>query len=173
MKTAILMVCCCLSAPAQAAGLDHLYHKHGAAYGVDWRLLKAVAIVESRENPRAVNRRDPSVGVMQILCRPRGDTCANLLDVAGWPPSSRARLLDPDFNIQIGAQILAKNIRAYGRDKGIAVYNSWAARHTPRGKKFPNQIYVDKVLRAHRALTATPGGGGANITASAGRGRLP
>lgn len=149
--SAIVLLILIAITPAQASELDALYKKHGAAQGVDWRLIKAIAMIESRENPRAVNRKDPSVGAMQILCRPRGDTCANKLDLPGWPPK-RARLLDPDFNISIGAQILAKNIRAYGRDKGIAVYNSWPARHTPRGKRFPNQQYVDKVLRAYRAL---------------------
>lgn len=163
------MTLCLAAAPAQAGDLDHLYRKHGAAHGVDWRLLKAIAIVESRENPRAVNRRDPSVGVMQILCRPHGAVCGNRLDVPGCPPA-RERLFDPDFNIGVGARILAANIRAYGRDKGVAVYNSWAAHRTRRDRKFPNQDYVDRVLREYRALAPdTPAGGGANNTRSAGR----
>src|SRR5713226_1241506 len=65
--------------------LDELYQKHGSAFGVDWRLVKAIAQHESRENPDAVNPRDnESIGIMQILCRPDGQGgCTNRLHVEG------------------------------------------------------------------------------------------
>ena len=141
-------------APARAGDLDALFQKHGAVQDVDWRLLKAIAQVESHLNPRAVNRRDPSIGLMGVLCRPAGETCGNRLDVAGWPPARREQLFDPDFNIAIGAQVLGWNLRTYGFARGIAVYNQWRARLTPRERPFPNQFYVDQVLARYRALQA-------------------
>jgi len=108
--------------------------------------------VESNLDPRAENRRDPSIGIMQVFCRPAGNTCANALDALAWPPPHRDRLLDPDYNIQIGAQILAANIRSFGLRKGIATYNQWGARTTHKGRPFPNQRYVDKVMRAYRMM---------------------
>lgn len=157
----------------RAGEFDVLFQKHAAAHGVDWRLLKAVAIVESHLNSRAVNRRDPSIGLMGVLCRPQGDTCGNRFDVAGWPPRSREQLFDPDFNIAIGAQVLAWNLRAFGTARGIAVYNMWDARLTPRGRAFPNQFYVDKVLARYRELTERmPKPVEGQITGSTGRALL-
>jgi hypothetical protein len=155
---------------ARAGEFDALFQKHGRQQGVDWRLLRAIAEVESHLNPRAVNRRDPSIGLMGVLCRPRGETCGNRLDVAGWPPARREQLFDPDFNIAIGAQVLAWNVRTFGLERGIAVYNQWSARLAPKGKLFPNQFYVDQVLARYRARAGMPPAGGvANNTRSTGR----
>jgi soluble lytic murein transglycosylase-like protein len=132
---------------------DALFQKHGAATGVDWRLLKAVGTAESHLNPRAVNQRDPSIGIMQVRCvDDKKGGCANRLDVLRWPPARREQLYDPDYNIDIGAQILAWNIARFGRARGIAAYNHWGARRTPRSQPFPNQYYVDKVTHIHRQL---------------------
>lgn len=134
--------------------LDDIYKKHGAAFGVDWRLLKAHAQVESGENAGAVNKADnESLGLMQVLCRPDGKGgCANRLNVEGWRETTRARLLDADWNVYIGAQILAWNIRTFGLPKGIAVYNAWDQRNAPSAGPFKNQAYVDKVRAKARAL---------------------
>lgn len=134
--------------------MDELYKKHGAAFGVDWRLIKAHAQVESSENPAAINRADnESIGVMQILCRPDGKGgCANKLNVRGWKETTREKLLDADWNIYIGAQILAWNIAQFGVLKGIAVYNAWDQRNAPAAGPFKNQSYVDKVRAKARSL---------------------
>lgn len=126
--------------------LDELYLLYGKAYGVDPNLLKAVAIVESNENPNAFNAADPSIGVMQLLCVGFGSgKCTNRLNLPDWPPQYVEQLFDPDYNVSIGAQILAWNISQYGTDKGIAVYNNYSARNTQPGYPFPNQEYVNKV----------------------------
>jgi len=138
--------------------LDDLYEKHGREKGLDPMLLKAIAQVESSENPDAVNPADPSVGLMQVLCVPDGaGSCSNRLNVNDWPPQSRQQLFDPDFNLHIAAQILKWNIDTYGTLKGIAVYNSWSAHTDPREGPFQNQGYVDKVLSKYRALGGLPG----------------
>lgn len=146
-----------ISAPARAESLDSLYQRHAASHGLDWRLLKALAQVESAENPRAENPDGLSSGLLQILCAPaHARHCRNRFDIAGWPPPSRAALHDPDYNAHLAAQILAWNRRHYGLPKAIAVYNRWGARHTPAGRPFPNQRYVEAVLARYRALGGQP-----------------
>lgn len=162
-----------LVTPAAVAGgeYDDLFRKHGAAQGVDWRLLRAIATVESHLNPRAENPDGLSAGIMQIYCAPaRGTTCQNRFDLPSWPPSSREQLYDPDYNISIAAQILRWNIRAYGLHRGVAAYNQWSARATPHGHPFPNQQYVDGVMLIYRQIKATPAGGGQTPAAQAGSG---
>lgn len=128
-------------------GFDDLYRYHAALHGLDWRLLKAIAVTESGENPNAVNPSDPSYGLCQILCTgAEGDQlCTNRLNVPSWSGATPNRLMDPAFNVQVAAEILAWNIGQFGTDKGIAVYNMWAAYKTPAGSPFPNQEYVDRV----------------------------
>ena len=134
--------------------LDDLYRQYGSAFGVDWRLVKAIAQRESGENPAAVNERDnESIGVMQVLCRPDGrGGCSNRLNVDGWPDTTREKLLDADWNIYIGAQILAWNIATFGVAKGIAVYNAWDQHTAPTAGPFKNQAYVNDVISKARAL---------------------
>lgn len=133
--------------------LDDLYRKHASKKGLDWKLVKAVAIVESNENPNAKNPADPSLGLMQVLCVPDGrGGCANNLNVRDWPPESAKRLYDPDYNLHIACQILRWNIDTYGLWKGVAVYNSWSARHDPANGPFRNQEYVNKVRREYNSI---------------------
>lgn len=133
--------------------LDDLYRKYGDRYGIDPLLLKAIAQVESSENPKAKNPADPSYGLMQLLCVPDGQGgCKNRLNVLGWPPENVEKLYDPDYSVYIGAQILSWNQGRYGFNKGIAVYNSWSAHTDPQEGPFSNQVYVDKVLSKYRAL---------------------
>jgi len=133
---------------ANPPAIDDLLKKWGAVHGVEWQLLKAIAMKESRLNPNAVSTDDnESIGLMQVLCRPDGQGgCSNNLNVDGWRIATRKKLFDPDFNIRIGAQILAWNIRTYRMPKAIAVYNRWAERRSPIAGPFENQSYVDAVL---------------------------
>lgn len=137
--------------------LDDLYHKHGTFKGLDWRIIKAIAIIESNENPQAINPTDPSYGLMQVLCTATAMTqqCTNRFpSVPRWSEATRERLLtDPDFNVHVGSTILKWNIDTYGMPKGIAVYNSWSARHDPANGPFRNQGYVDKYQRAFNSLS--------------------
>jgi hypothetical protein len=133
--------------------LDDLYKKYGDRFSLDPLLLKAIAQVESSENPKAKNPADPSYGLMQLLCVPDGQGgCKNRLNVLGWPPENVEKLYDPDYSVYIGAQILSWNQGRYGFNKGIAVYNSWSAHTAPQEGPFPNQGYLDKVLLKYRAL---------------------
>lgn len=140
--------------------LDAIFEKYGARYGVDALLLKAIATVESSLNPAAVRWNPPhdiSVGLMQILYLPivPGDTNSapkNWFNVDGWADATFEKLKDADFNVRIGAQIIAWNIKTFGFKRGIAVYNAWSARHAGVDGPFPNQPYVEKVLRVYARL---------------------
>lgn len=149
---AAVIVLAALSCSARAADYDALFRAHGEAQGVDWRLLKAIAQVESSLDPAAEHPLGLSSGLMQVMCAPaHAQRCRNRFDIDGWPVT-RAQLHDPDINVHLASQILAWNLRTYGLLQGIAVYNSRSARGAPRSGPFPNQPYVDKVLRRYRAL---------------------
>lgn len=133
------------------SNFDPIYRRHATPNGLMPSLLKAIAFVESSENPMAVNKSDPSYGLMQILCTGKGAMCENRFILPGWPVT-RDSLLDPELNVSLGAQILGWNVSQYGLLKGIAVYNNWSARSAPREGPFPNQSYVDKVMAAKRDI---------------------
>ena len=133
--------------------LDEIYQRYGLFYDLDWRLIKAISLVEDpSQDPNAINPADPSYGLMQVLCWDGpGGRCSNIVNLPGWPPT-RDELLNPDINVKFGAGILKWNIDTYGYPKGIAVYNNWSARTAPENGPFPNQGYVDKVLSAYQAV---------------------
>jgi membrane-bound lytic murein transglycosylase F len=64
--------------------------------GYDWRLLSAMAYHESRFTPNIVSQRG-ATGLMQIM-----PSVARQFDI------SRDRLLDPETNVRVAAQVLAK-----------------------------------------------------------------
>lgn len=129
--------------------LDALFQKHGAASGIPWQLLKAVAMTESSLNPAALNHEGDTTderasrGLMQILA-------PSPLNVRGWknnrPSEGLEALFNPDVNLYYGRQILSWNLETYGAPRGIALYNRWAERHSPVNGPFNNQYYVDRVL---------------------------
>jgi len=126
--------------------LTDLYKKHAGQKGVDWRLLRAIAITESSENPNAKNPLDPSYGLMQLLARTDNNGhITNRLNVQDWPPDNVEALYDPDYSLHIAAQILKWNMVNYGVKRGIAIYNMWAAHSDPVNGPYQNQGYVDKV----------------------------
>lgn len=139
-----------LAPPADT--LRALFRKWASIYSVDPLLIEAHAMVESSLNPLAVNKSDPSYGLMQVLCSGSSDVCTNKFNVDGWAGMTRQRLLDPDVNIKIATQIIAYNLRTWGYPRGIAVYNSWESRRSHVNGPFPNQRYVDNVLAKLRQL---------------------
>lgn len=114
-------------------------------------LVRAVIVVESGFNPRAVSRRG-AIGLMQLL------------------PSTARRYgafnaFDPEQNIHAGARYLAQLIARYGGEKldlVLAAYNAGEdavekyGRHIPPFKE--TQAYVPNVLRMYNALRAQTAG---------------
>jgi soluble lytic murein transglycosylase-like protein len=92
-----------------------------ARYGLHPHLLYAIAKTESGLNPKAVNRSNPNgsydVGLMQIN--------------SSWLPKLRqfgideGQLYEPCVNIEVGAWILAHNMRRLGRTwDAVGAYNA-------------------------------------------------
>lgn len=108
---------------AERNGLSVLTGRAAYEYGVPGRVLAAVIFVESSCNPRAVSGRE-SVGLMQVNYRVWGH---------------RNQLTDPEFNIRLGAKILASYIRRYGLIEGLHGYNGFGD---------PSDDYARKVLAA-------------------------
>lgn len=141
-----------------AGPYDAIYQKYGTQFGVDWRLIKAHAQVESSENPSAFNT-EGSSGLMQILLPLSHNTGARRHFDAGRLPEWRdadaaagTAIFDPDYNVSLAASLIRENIKAYGMPRAIAVYNMDKSRLAPLMGPFANQGYVDKVLAKARAL---------------------
>ncbi|MES2742983.1 MAG: lytic transglycosylase domain-containing protein [Pseudomonadota bacterium] len=113
--TALLMTLSLWSASAHAC-----WEEAAKRYGIDVRLLYAIAKTESSVNPQAVNRNGNGtydVGLMQIN--------------SSWFPTLRRfgiqenHLYDPCVSLQVGAWILAQNARRMGNSwEAIGAYNS-------------------------------------------------
>ncbi len=101
------MLSCAIALPAHACWQDA-----AARYGVDARLLYAIAQQESSLNPAAINRSHAAhtgsvdIGLMQINSR--------RLPVLDQHGIREADLLDPCTNLQVGAWILAQSFRRHG-----------------------------------------------------------
>jgi len=109
--------------PDARSELLSIYEKYNTNL-VSKYLLRALAIVESSENPLAYNPNDPSYGLMQILWNGK-----NKFYVDGWPPGENGKeLYYPDYNVFIGSQIINYNVKKYGLFRGIICYNNWNAR---------------------------------------------
>ena len=110
-------------------------------------LVRAVIVVESGFNPRAISRRG-AVGLMQLL-----------------PTTARRygafNAFDPEQNILAGAHYLADLIARYGSEKlelVLAAYNAGEDAVEKYGRRIPpykeTQAYVPNVLKMYHALRA-------------------
>ena len=74
---------------------DDLFRSKGLEYGIDWRLLAAVAYIESNFNHAIVSGRGP-VGLMQLM--------PQTISKYGY---TREEALDPEINVTMGATMLS------------------------------------------------------------------
>jgi soluble lytic murein transglycosylase-like protein len=138
---------------ARSNDYDAAISRAAGAARVRPELVRAVIVVESGFNPRAISRRG-AVGLMQLL-----------------PTTARRygafNAFDPEQNIRAGARYLADLITRYGSDQlelVLAAYNAGEeaveryGRHIPPYKE--TRAYVPNVLKMYRALRArSPGSG--------------
>lgn len=124
-----------ISGPVQAMSetLDELYKKWAEVTGLDWKLIKAIAITESSEDPNAIGDSGNSYGLMQIQ-NSIGDYYAGRTD---------QDLLEPDVNVQIGSFFLYDMILKYGYEGGIQAYNLGETKYRA-GYRSPS--YLNRVL---------------------------
>jgi soluble lytic murein transglycosylase-like protein len=116
-KTGLWVVAALLLASA-AHGEEYCFDEAGDQYGINPRILKAIAGVESNLAPRAINRNRNGTydfGVMQI-----NSSWEATLGREWWNT-----LGDPCSNIKGGAMILAGCMKQYGYSwEAIGCYNS-------------------------------------------------
>lgn len=142
------------------SGLKGTFYDVGKRVGIDWRLLYAVAKVESGLNQTAKNPADPSYGLMQIRCVAAGPDaqCTNVKRIPQWDEATPNRLLlDAAYNVQCGAYILKWNIKAFSYPRGVACYNDWGSRLNPVYGPFDNAEYVRKVDTEYQRLLGEGG----------------
>jgi soluble lytic murein transglycosylase-like protein len=110
-------------------------------------LVRAVIVVESGFNPRAISRRG-AIGLMQLL-----------------PATARRygafNAFDPEQNIRAGARYLADLITRYGSEQlelVLAAYNAGENAVEKYGRSIPpykeTRAYVPNVLKMYHALRA-------------------
>jgi soluble lytic murein transglycosylase-like protein len=110
-------------------------------------LVRAVIVVESGFNPRAISRRG-AIGLMQLL-----------------PATARRygafNAFDPEQNIRAGARYLADLITRYGSEQlelVLAAYNAGEEAVEKYGRRIPpykeTRAYVPNVLKMYHALRA-------------------
>lgn len=135
MKKLLLLFSVINANQVYAIGLEKCFDIAANHYQIPSNLLKAIARTETGMNPTSVGvnkNRTYDIGLMQIN--------------SSWLPKlnrvgiTQKDLIDPCNNIQIGAWILAGNIKRYGFGiKAIGAYNAT----TPKLQ----QKYADKVMR--------------------------
>ena len=130
--------------PGQVEQWRDLITESATRYGLDDDLIAAVIWQESAGDP-AAERYEPYWNV----------TSYGLMQIVDWDfrRVTPAQLLDPAFNVDMGAHILAESIAAGGTlRRGLAVYNcSLEGVNANLCGRYGGLAYADKVLRQCRA----------------------
>jgi soluble lytic murein transglycosylase-like protein len=130
---------------AKAGQYDSIIEKAAISASVEPNLLRAVIVVESGFNPRAVSKRG-AVGLMQLM------------------PATASRFgvsnpYDPRENVHAGARYLKFLIDRFGQDLrlALAAYNAGEEAVDRNGGRIPpfteTMAYVPRVLKIYRMLT--------------------
>ena len=107
-----------------------IYERYGKQYGISPKLLKAIAKVESGEQPGIVGDDGESVGLFQI--QPK------------WHMQRLKEgesLLDPEVNTRIACEILTELMDKYGTlDEVLTAYNCG---HDTGSREYANRVYEE------------------------------
>jgi soluble lytic murein transglycosylase-like protein len=133
---------------AKAGQYDSIIEKAAVAASVEPNLLRAVIVVESGFNSRAVSKRG-AVGLMQLM------------------PSTASRfgvsnLFDPRENVHAGARYLKFLMDRFGHDVrlALAAYNAGEDAVDRNGGQIPpfteTMAYVPRVLKIYQMLKEQP-----------------
>jgi len=133
---------------AKAAQYDSIIERAAVSAAVEANLLRAVIVVESGFNSRAVSKRG-AVGLMQLM------------------PATASRfgasnLFDPKDNVRAGARYLKYLMDRFGHNirLALAAYNAGEDAVDRNGGQIPpfaeTMAYVPKVLKIYRMLSDQP-----------------
>ena len=128
------------------SSLDEMIKEAAFKYGVDARIVKAVAMTESSLDPNASNPSDPSyglMGIMPILAEDFGI----VKDWHNVTEAEVAMIRDPETNLRIGAWYLSRLLSKYPFVTAIQMYNVGEAGYNSGHR---NSGYLAKV-KAHYA----------------------
>src|SRR6202161_2379149 len=133
---------------AKAGQYDSIIEKAAISASVEPNLLRAVIVVESGFNSRAVSKRG-AVGLMQLM-----PATAMRFGVSN--------IYDPRENVHAGARYLKFLIDRFGQDirLALAAYNAGEQAVDRNGGQIPpfteTMAYVPRVLKIYRMLTEQP-----------------
>ena len=133
---------------ARAAQYDSIIERAAIAAAVEPNLLRAVIVVESGFNSRAVSKRG-AIGLMQLM------------------PATASRFgvsnpYDPKQNVHAGARYLKFLMDRFGQNVrlALAAYNAGEEAVERNGRQIPpfteTMAYVPKVLKIYRMLSDQP-----------------
>ena len=133
---------------AKAAQYDSIIETAALSAKVESNLLRAVIVVESGFNSRAVSKRG-AVGLMQLM-----PATASRFGVSN--------LYDPSQNVHAGATYLKFLMNRFGQDVrlALAAYNAGEDAVDRNGGQIPpfseTRAYVPRVLKIYRMLADQP-----------------
>lgn len=133
---------------ARATQYDSIIERAAVSAAVEPDLLRAVIVVESGFNSRAVSKRG-AVGLMQLM-----PATASRFGVSN--------LYDPTENVHAGASYLKFLMERFGHDVrlALAAYNAGEDAVDRNGGRIPpfteTMAYVPKVLKVYRMLSDRP-----------------
>lgn len=107
-----------------------IYERYGKQYGISPKLLKAIAKVESGEQPGIVGDDGESVGLFQIQPKWHAQRL-----------KEGESLLDPEVNTRIACEILTELMDKYGTlDEVLTAYNSG---YDTGSREYANRVYEE------------------------------
>lgn len=138
---------------------DDIYKKYAAIYGLDWKNIKATAIIESNEgkhpsvslglqdpdNESSVSEDGLSYGIMQVTISTANDF---------FPGTTFSDLNNPDRCVKIAAAIMNRNAQTFpgNLEYQVRAYNGGTGfLRTKRGQN-DTPIYWQKFQRARAKL---------------------
>lgn len=123
---------------------DDLFKKWASSRGLDWKLLRAFATVESNLKENAVGDEGRSIGLMQVQL---------IIGKAYAGVSNLSELYDPDKNIEAGSGFVADLMRKYSGDLD-SVIQAYNLGETKFNKGYLSLDYLAKVTKEYEALKA-------------------
>lgn len=107
-----------------------IYERYGKQYGISPKLLKAIAKVESGEQPGIVGDDGESVGLFQIQPKWHAQRL-----------KEGESLLDPEVNARIACEILTELMDKYGTlDEVLTAYNRG---YDDGSRTYANRVYEE------------------------------
>lgn len=123
---------------------DDLFKKWASMRGLDWKLLRAFATVESDLKETATGDNGASIGLMQIQL---------IIGRAYAGVQSLSELYDPDKNIEAGSGFVADLMRKYDGDLD-SVIQAYNLGETKFNKGYLSVDYLSKVKKEYETLKA-------------------